>query len=105
MVEHIENQAPAFFLDHFHRQVKLITAVTAQRTKGVAGQTLRVSPDQHRFVPGDVTLDESHMVIAVNNVFKNSQTKMAIASGEISLSNFFDQCFSAHPVADKISNG
>ena len=71
VIEHIENQPPAFLFDHFHREVKLAATIAAQRTKSITGQTLRMGSDQYRLVASDLALDQGHMMIAMDDILKN----------------------------------
>ena len=51
-----------------HRGCKLLAAVTLKRAKSVTGQTFRVYPAEDVLAVADVTLDQSHVMLAVEFV-------------------------------------
>ena len=85
--------------------MQLITAITTQGAKHIAGQTFGVDPDQNRLVRADIALVQSKMLTIVNFIVINNRLKVtAEAGGDHGFSSSRDQEFFTHPVRDHIGN-
>ena len=56
LVEHVDDRAAAFAVDLLHGQLELLATVAAGGAEHVAGQALRMQPDQHRLFGRDLAL-------------------------------------------------
>src|ERR1700704_1256496 len=62
----INNDALAFFGNHFHGGLELPPAITAERVEDVTGQTLRVHPDEHAGIRTNVAQHQGDVLVLVD---------------------------------------
>src|SRR5699024_986039 len=66
LVAKVDDDAVSFVLDGVHGGVELLAAVAAQRAEDIAGETLGVHADRDVLLAGDVPVDESDVLGAVD---------------------------------------
>ncbi len=86
---HVKHHAAVLPGDHRHRGVQLRSAVAAPGPEYVAGQALRVHPDQHVMPvvprPGDIAADQCHMLDLVVDIGVADGTELTVAGRDARL--------------------
>ena len=55
LLPHIQQDTPTLLSNVLHGQSNLLTTITPEATKHIAGKALTVNPHQHRFLIGYIT--------------------------------------------------
>ena len=103
----VQQQAAAFLVNGLKCCSQLLAAVTACRTKGIAGQALRVYTAEHRLTICNIAHGQGNMMLAGQLIDKAVNLKMSVFGRHICAGNFLDQGFFlvAHAVSNQVSNG
>ena len=78
-----EQDAPALVFDLGHGGNQLLSAVTAERAKGVSGQALGMDPAENVLSVADVALYQRDMVLSVQTAHKAVGFEIAVFRGHI----------------------
>ena len=83
LLPHVEQNAPSFPLDLCHGGGKLLPAVTAQRTKGISCQTLRMHAAQDLLAIANLSFDQGDMMLSIEPVHKTVCPEITIFCGHL----------------------
>ena len=101
----VDEHAAALGGDAGHGVVELHPAVAAVGAEQVAGQALRVHPDQHGLLAPHVTVDHRHVLGAVELRAEGDALEVAPLGRDAGLAHPLDQLLVAVPVADEVGDG
>ena len=91
--------------DQLHGAVQLRAAVAALRAEDVAGQALRVHPDEHVRLSGHLAEDERHVLGPVDVVLVADDRELAELGRDPRLGHAVHQLLGLEPVGDELGHG
>ena len=98
-------QDAAVLGDAFQGGVELAPTIAAARAEDVAGEALRVHPDEHWFVGIDLAPGESEMMGAIGMDAIEVAIEIAVVGGELDRFFTLDEAFGSAAVFDDLSDG
>ena len=107
----VEHDAAPLLLHPLHRRVQLVAAITAQRTERIAGQALRVHPNEHVFLDRSKALPvadavdtdrQGHVCAVVDPTVVAVAIKVAIARRHLRHGHAFDHALATPAVFDQV---
>ena len=101
----VEQHTAPFLVDHLHRPVELIPAVTTKGTKHIGRQAARVHSHEGRLRVIDVTLDQRDVRAIIHLVLKHHGLKLAEDGGQGSACHSLDEGFTLQTVFDQGLDG
>ena len=102
---HIEEDASSLVSDAFHRHLDLFSTVAAQAAEYLAGETLAVYPDQHRFIGGYVPHHQCNVFIRVNIASVGDGGEIAVRRRQLGFGHTVHQPVVAKSVGDEVRQG
>lgn len=91
LLTQIEQHTPTLFLYTAKSLGKLFATVAAQRTEGIARQALGMNTAEDRFGRRDITLDESHVMLARHLVDIAIGTERAVLGRKVGTGDLLDE--------------
>src|SRR5687768_11254325 len=101
----IDHDPAAALLNGPHRRVQLPSAVASQRAEHVAGETLRVHPDENPLALAHVPEHESNVLSIVNVVPVADHAPLTVLGGQACLGDAMDEPLGPQAIGDKIGDG
>src|SRR6185437_8206207 len=98
----VDNHAGLGRQNTLDRFGQLLAAVASLRAKHVAGQALRMEPDQRRASAADVAFDQRQMLAAVNRAAKDHRLDLARADRKIDVGDTLHQQFVGQAIGNQV---
>ena len=104
LLSHVEQHTAAFFGDNLHRQIELLSTITAHTAEGVPGDAFAMDAHQYRVVAGDVARYQGDMFFGVGDALVRNRGKFAVFCWQLCLGDAVYQFLITAPVGNEFRN-